>query len=123
MSGTTFAVERAETSLWLAQRLSAFVLAACVVVHLAGIIAAVQGGLTAAEIIDRVGGNGAWAVFYGVFVVAAAVHGPIGLRTILGEMTPFRGFWINAIVLLFALAMLVMGFSAVFGLYRLGGIP
>ena len=111
----------AQTRLWLAQRISAFVLAGCVAVHLAGIIAAQQGGLTAAEIISRLGGNGAWAAFYGVFVVAAAVHAPIGLRTILAEMTPFRGLWVNAVVLLFALAMLVMGGTAVAGLYRLGG--
>ena len=122
MSSTSLADTRAETGLWLAQRASAAVLAVCVLVHLAGITAAVQGGLTAAEIIARVGGNAAWATFYGIFVVAAAVHGPIGLRTILAEMTPFRGLWVNTIVFLFALAMLVMGFGAVIGLYRLGGI-
>ena len=113
---------KTETWLWLAQRASAFVLAVAVVVHLAGIIAAQQGGLTAAEIISRVGGNGGWAAFYGVFVLAAAVHAPIGLRTMLAEMTPFRGLWVNAIVLLFALAMMVMGGTAVAGLYRLGGV-
>ncbi len=113
---------KAQTRLWLAQRISAFVLAGCVAVHLVGIIAAQQGGLSAAEIISRVGGNVAWAAFYGVFVVAAAVHAPLGLRTVLAEMTPFRGLWVNAIVLLFALAMLVMGGTAVAGLYRLGSV-
>ena len=66
--------------------LAGVVLAVAVVVHLAGIIAAQQGGLTAAEIISRVGGNGGWAAFYGVFVVAAAVHAPIGP----GDLKPAR---------------------------------
>ena len=111
---------RVQTWLWLAQRTSAMVLAVAVAVHLAGIIAAAQGGLTTAEIVGRVGGSGAWAAFYGVFVIAASVHAPIGLRTILAEMTPFRGLWVNVLVGLFALTMLVMGFSAVLGLYVLG---
>ena len=62
---------RIQTRVWLAQRLSAVVLAVAVTIHLGGIIVAVQGGLTAAEIIARVGGNGVVALFYGVFVVPA----------------------------------------------------
>jgi len=53
--------EKLQTWLWLVQRISASVLAVAVAVHLITIIAAVQGGLTAAEIVARVGGNGAWA--------------------------------------------------------------
>ena len=44
---------RAETRLWLAQRASAAVLALCVAVHLVTMIAAVRGGLTAAEMLGR----------------------------------------------------------------------
>jgi fumarate reductase subunit C len=50
--------------LWLAQRASAAVLAICVVVHLATIIYAVQGGLTAGEILSRTRGNAGWFAFY-----------------------------------------------------------
>ena len=57
-----------ETWLWLAQRISAVVLAVMIVTHLGTVIYAVRGGLTAAEIIARVGGSMGWAVFYGIFV-------------------------------------------------------
>ena len=111
---------KTQTWLWLAQRTSAMVLAAAVAVHLATIIAATQGGLSAAEIVGRVGGNGAWAAFYGVFVIAAAIHAPIGLRTVLQEMTPLPSFSVNALSALLALGMGVMGMGAVIGLYGLG---
>ena len=44
---------RAQVRLWAAQRLSAAVLALCVLVHLATLIYAVRGGLSAAEILGR----------------------------------------------------------------------
>src|SRR3954471_5874914 len=44
---------KAETWLWLAQRASAAILAACVAVHLVTMVYAVRGGLTGAENIDR----------------------------------------------------------------------
>ncbi len=113
--------EKLQTWLWLVQRISASVLAVAVAVHLITIIAAVQGGLTAAEIVARVGGNGGWAAFYGVFVVAAAVHAPIGVRTVLQEMTPLPNFSVNALSAFFGLGLLVMGLAAVGILYRLGG--
>jgi fumarate reductase subunit C len=67
------------------------VLAVCVAVHLATIVMAVRGGLTAAEILARTQGNLGWGAFYSVFVIAAAIHGAIGLRTIAGEWLGFRG--------------------------------
>jgi fumarate reductase subunit C len=106
--------------MWLAQRLSAMVLAVAVTVHLGGIIFAVQGGLTAAEIIGRVGGNGVMAVFYGVFVIACAVHAPIGLRTVLLEMTALKPRLADGVAGIFAVAVLVFGLRAVFGFYQLG---
>ncbi len=74
---------RADTALWIAQRGSAALLALCVAVHLATIIYAVRGGLSAAEILGRTRGNGAWLAFYCVFVLAVAIHAPIGLRAVL----------------------------------------
>jgi fumarate reductase subunit C len=82
---------RGETRLWLLQRASAAVLAMCVLVHLATIIYAVQGGLTAAEILGRTRGNWAWFAFYSIFVLAVSVHAPIGLRTVLIEWLRWRG--------------------------------
>ena len=71
--------------LFLIQRASAVVLALAVGVHLATIIYAVRGGLTAGEILERTQGNAAYLAFYGLFVVAVAVHAPIGLRNVLRE--------------------------------------
>lgn len=112
--------ERIQTRVWLAQRLSAMVLAGAVTVHLGGIILAVRGGLSAAEIIARVGGNGGMALFYGVFVLAAAVHAPIGLRTVLLEMTALKPRIIDGIAGAFGATMLILGLRAVMGFYQLG---
>ena len=73
---------RSETMLWIAQRATAALLALCVVVHLATMIVAVRGGLTATEILGRTRGSVGWATFYGLFVLAVAIHAPIGLRTV-----------------------------------------
>ncbi len=108
---------RAETGLWLAQRLAAGVLAVAVVVHLGVIITAIQGGLSAAEIIGRLRGNTAWFAFYLVFAAAAAIHAPIGLRTILGEMTPLPPRLIGLLMAGFGLLLALMGWQAIYGLY------
>ena len=71
---------RNETFLWMLQRASAAVLVLCVVVHLATMIYAIRGGLSAGEILGRTRGNYGWLAFYSVFVLACAVHVPIGLR-------------------------------------------
>ena len=77
---------RMQARLWLAQRVSAMLLALCIIVHLATMIYAVRGGLSAAEILGRTHGNYAWFAFYSLFVFSVAVHAPIGLRTIIGEV-------------------------------------
>jgi fumarate reductase subunit C len=106
-----------ETQLWIAQRASAAVLALCVLVHLATIIYAVQGGLSAAEILGRTRGNAAWAAFYTLFVVAAAVHAPIGLRTVCGEWLRWRGPSRDLAMLAFCVAIFAMGMRAVHSVF------
>ena len=113
--------EVVQTRLWLAQRISALVLAIAVTVHLVGIITAVRGGLTAGEIIERVGGNGVLALFYGVFVIACAVHAPIGLSAVLREMTALKPASANGIAGAFAALILLLGLQVVLGFYGLGG--
>ena len=108
---------RTETLLWIAQRASAMVLALAVFVHIGTIVFAVQGGLSAAEILGRVQGNGAWLAFYVVFVAAAAVHAPIGLRTVLAEMTPLPGRAADGVALASAAGITWTGWQAAFGLY------
>ena len=108
---------RHETLLWLAQRASAALLALCVVVHLATMIYAIQGGLTAAEILGRTRGNLGWLSFYTLFVAAIVVHVPIGLRPVLGEWLGWRGMSREAFVIALALALAVLGLRAVLGVF------
>ena len=99
---------------WYWQRISAMVLALCVVVHLAGMVYAVRGGLSAAEILGRTQGNWGFALFYAVFVVACAVHVPVGVANIAREwwgMGEAAALWLSRA---FGLLLLVMGLRAVF---------
>jgi fumarate reductase subunit C len=109
---------RSDTALWIAQRTSAAVLAVCVVVHLVTIVYAVRGGLTAAEIFARTRGSVGWLAFYTVFVLAAAVHAPIGLRPVLTEWLGWRGRSRDGAVLVFALLLAWLGMRAVMVLFQ-----
>jgi fumarate reductase subunit C len=106
-----------QTVLWVAQRVTAAILAVCVAVHLATIIYAVQGGLSAAEILGRTRGNAAWLAFYSVFVIAAAIHAPIGLRPILGEWLRWRGASREGCLVLFSLLLVTTGMRAVLAVF------
>src|SRR5262245_61707476 len=108
---------RTETRLWIAQRASAAVLALCVLVHLIVIVYAMQRGLSAAEILGRTRGSFGWLVFYSVFVLAAAVHTPIGLRTVLMEWAGAGGRSLAIVVHVFALALAVIGLRAVWAVF------
>ncbi len=103
--------------LFLVQRLSAAVLALAVAVHLATILYAIRGGLTAGEILARTHGNMAFFLFYSLFVAAVAFHAPIGLRNVIREWTPWRGGSLDAALAAFAVLLLVLGFRAVFAVY------
>jgi fumarate reductase subunit C len=104
---------RAQTMLWIAQRASAAVLALCVIVHLGMILYAVRGGISAAEILGRTRGNAGWTVFYSLFVLACAVHAPIGLRTVLREWAAWRGRGCDTAMWLFAALLAWAGMRAV----------
>ena len=104
---------RTQVLLWGAQRASAALLALCVTVHLATLVYAVQGGLSAAEILARTRGNLAWLAFYTVFVLAVTVHAPIGLRAVLGEWLGWRGRSCDAALCLFAAVLCALGLRAV----------
>jgi fumarate reductase subunit C len=108
---------RFQTTLWIAQRASAAVLALCVVVHLATIIYAVQGGLTAAEILGRTRGSAAWFAFYSVFVLAVSVHAPIGLRAVFTEWLRWRGRSRDLALLILAAGLAWMGMRAVISVF------
>jgi fumarate reductase subunit C len=108
---------KGQAILWIAQRASAAVLAVCVAVHLAMIIYAVQGGLTAAEILARTRGNSGWLAFYSVFVLAVTIHAPIGLRSVFIEWLGWRGRSRNVVLALFAALLAWMGMRAAIGVF------
>lgn len=104
----------AQARRWYWQRLSAMVLALCVVVHLAVLIYATRGGLSAAEILGRTQHNWGFAAFYAIFVLACAVHVPVGLANIAREwfgLGEAISLWLSRA---FALLLLVTGLRAVY---------
>jgi len=103
--------------LFLVQRLSAAVLALAVAAHLATILYAIRGGLTAGEILARTHGNLGFVAFYSLFVVAVAFHAPIGLRNVIREWTPWRGGSLDLVLAIFAVMLLVLGMRAVLAVY------
>ena len=108
---------RRETVLWTAQRVTAVVLALCVAVHLVTIVYAVRNGLDAAEILSRTRGNVAWAAFYGLFVIASAIHGAIGLRTVAMEWLRLRGGVLEVGMTVVGLALTLLGLRAVYAVW------
>ena len=104
---------RGQIYLWAAQRVSAAVLALCVLVHLSTLIYAVRGGLSAAEILARTRASVAWGSFYVIFVVAVAVHVPIGLRTVAAEWLNWYGRSRDVTAILIGLVLAVLGLRAV----------
>jgi len=106
---------RAQAHLWYWQRVSATLLALCVLVHLVVIIYAVHGGLSAAAILGRTRGSVAFGAFYSIFVIACAVHVPIGLLRVAEEWLGWRGRPALIACAAVAAALASMGLRAVYG--------
>jgi fumarate reductase subunit C len=91
--------------LYILQRLTAALMVPLIVGHLVMIFYATRKGLTATDILSRTRGSLSWGAFYGLFVIAASVHGAIGLRTVaaewLGFSIPARDalMWISGLLL------------------------
>ena len=115
LAGSARARSDARAAAWrfVLQRASAAVLALCVVVHLATIVYAVRHGLSAESIVGRVRASAAWPAFYAVFVVAVAIHAPLGLRAVFDEWLAFRGVVADVVLALIALVLLACGLYAV----------
>ncbi len=104
----------AQARRWYWQRISAMVLALCVLGHLAVMVYAVRGGLTGAEILARTQGNWAFGLFYAVFVIGCVAHVPIGLARIAREwfgVGEAAALWFARA---FGLLLLVTGLRAVY---------
>lgn len=101
--------------LYMLQRLSALVMAPLTIGHIAVMIYAVQGGLTAGEILARTQGSIGWFAFYGLFVCAVSVHAAIGLRTILHEVLRPKGHSLTFLSWAIFAGLLGLGMRAVIG--------
>ena len=99
--------------LYMLQRLTALLMAPLVIGHLIVMIYAVQGGLSGEEILGRTRGSVAWFLFYGTFVIAVAIHGAIGVRTIAHEWFGAKGPVLEGLMWLIGLALLGLGARAV----------
>ena len=99
--------------LYMLQRMTALLMAPLVLGHLAVMIYAIQGGLSASEILGRTQGSFLWFMFYGIFVVAAATHGAIGLRTIAHEWAGLKGPALEAMMWVVGLGLFALGARAV----------
>ena len=71
--------------LYILQRLTAALMVPLILGHLIVIFYATRKGLSAADILGRTRGSFWWALYYGVFVLAAALHGAIGVRSVASE--------------------------------------
>jgi fumarate reductase subunit C len=99
---------------YLLQRGTAMLMVPLVVTHLIVIVMAVQGGLSADEILARTRGSLLWGAFYSLFVLAAAVHTGIGLQTVLKEWTPLGTRRAAMLGHIFILVLVVLGLRAVY---------
>ena len=100
--------------LYLIQRISALVMAPLVLIHLGVMIYAIQGGLTAEEILGRTQGSLLWTLVYGSFVVAVALHGAIGLRAIAHEWGRMTETALNYLMWTFGIGIFALGARAVY---------
>lgn len=99
--------------LYMFQRLTALLMAPFVSAHLVVMIYAIQGGLSAQEILGRTQGSFLWFLFYGVFVCAVSIHGAIGLRTVLHEWIGFKGVLLECAMWGIGLGLFILGARAV----------
>lgn len=74
--------------LYVLQRATALILVPLITVHLIVIFYATAKGLSAGSILARTRGSIGWGAFYSVFVLAAALHGAIGVRNVIAEWGP-----------------------------------
>jgi fumarate reductase subunit C len=99
--------------LYILQRATALVMAPLVLAHLVIIFYATNRGLSAADILARTRGSIGWGTYYALFVLAAAVHGAIGVRTVALEWAGLRGTGLDVLMWGFGLVLAALGLRAV----------
>jgi fumarate reductase subunit C len=99
--------------LYVLQRATAAIMVPLVLTHLVLIFYATRHGLSAAEILGRTRGSVGWSVFYSLFVLAASVHGAIGVRSVASEWAGVRGRQLDAVMWGIGLILAGLGLRAV----------
>ena len=99
--------------LYMLQRITALIMAPLTLGHIAVMIYAVQGGISAAEILSRTQGSVFWFLFYGCFVVAVSIHGAIGIRVVVHETFGVTGKALSWFTWLVAAGLMALGLYAV----------
>ena len=99
--------------LYIAQRLTALIMVPLTLGHIAVMIYAIQGGLSAGEILSRTQGSLGWAMFYGTFVAAVSLHAAIGLRVIVHETFNLKGMGLSVFTWATCALLLYTGARAV----------
>jgi fumarate reductase subunit C len=99
--------------LYILQRATAAIMAPLVLAHLVVVFYATSRGLSAAEILGRTRGSIGWGLFYGLFVLAAAMHGAVGVRVVASEWLGLRSQHAGLLMWAFGLLLAVLGLRAV----------
>lgn len=99
--------------LYLLQRISAALLAMLVMGHIGMILYAMQAGYTSQDILSRTQGSIFWFLYYALFVLAASVHGSIGLRVIASEWLNIPRFCLSTFTALAGVGFFYLGIRAV----------
>ena len=99
--------------LYVWQRATAALMVPLVMVHVAVIFYATRHGLSAADILGRTHGSMTWAAFYGAFVVAVAIHAPIGVHNVLVEWSRLSARHSGIFATILGLCLLLLGLRAV----------
>ena len=99
--------------LYVLQRATAAIMVPLVLAHLGIIYYATSRGLSAADILGRTRGSIGWAAYYALFVLAASVHGAIGVRAVAAEWASLRGRPLDILAWSFAVLLAVLGLRAV----------
>ncbi len=98
---------------YILQRATAAIMAPLVLAHLVVIFYATSRGLSAAEMLGRTRGSIGWGAFYGLFVLAAATHGAIGVRVVASEWLGLKGRQAGLLMWGLGLVLAAIGLRAV----------
>jgi succinate dehydrogenase subunit C len=111
-----------ELRLYVLQRITALLMVPLILTHVYVIFHATANGLTANEILARTEGSIGWALFYGLFVLLAAIHGAIGVRTVLREWAGLGRAAASVASAALAVLLAALGARAVIAVVLPGGI-